>query len=80
MPTKPRKNFALDLGTPVMEYFSESKIQAWLFFASSSPLKGIVSRQKKEETALQSNNTQVSDKKVIKILPNAQNLHAERNA
>ncbi len=28
VPTKPRKNFALDLGTPVMEYFSESKIQA----------------------------------------------------
>ena len=28
VPTKPCKNFALDLGTPVMEHFSEGKIKA----------------------------------------------------
>jgi hypothetical protein len=27
-PTKPYKYFALDLGTPVMQHFSESKIKA----------------------------------------------------
>jgi len=48
----------LDLGTPVMQHFSEMQNQGLTFFL----LLFFVSRQKKEETALQSNNRQVIGK------------------
>ena len=49
VPTKTVKHFALDLGMPRNVAFYRRQNQGLTFFASSFPLNGIVSRQKKNK-------------------------------